>query len=120
MSEPPVWTDADHLRELDLVHKDASERCALLCEMMAGAYDSHAKTLRKEGEYTVRDIWPFGKRVTRVRTVFEHAAMLRENMARTLRLTAACCRAGWDPRSLKITEPAPADVSEWARFQDTV
>lgn len=101
MSDAPVWTDVEHVRELDLVRIDTSERCALLCEMMAGAYDSHAKTLRKEGEYTVHEVWPFGKLVTRVRSSFEQAAMLRENMARTLRLTAACCRAGWDPRSLK-------------------
>lgn len=102
MTDIPIWTDAEHLRELEIVRKDASERCALLCEMMAGVYASHAATYRKEGEYTVREFWPFGKLSTRISSENARAAAVRDGVARTFITIAACCRAGWDPRSLKL------------------
>jgi hypothetical protein len=110
MDDVPVWSEKEHQRELDLVRKDTGERCALLCEMMAGVYISHAATYRKEGEYRARAVWPFGKLITLIKPEFERAANVREGVARTFRTIGACCRAGWDPRALKTADDTRLEI----------
>lgn len=97
----PTWTDEEHQRELDLVRKDSSERCALLCEAVAERRESMARELRTEGSFITREYWPFGKIITVVRPAFERTAQGQEAVAMSLRTLAMACRAGWDPRSLK-------------------
>lgn len=106
MTEPPVWTEEEHQREIALVRKDCSERCALLNEQLARIFEVRAAKLRAEGSYTTRALWPFGKIVTVVMPRFERAAQTREDTARSLRIIAGGCRAGWDPRALERESPS--------------
>jgi hypothetical protein len=83
---------------------DERERCALLCEQLAGFHEQRAIKTRKDGEYFVRALWPFGKLIRCVKPGWEMLAQCQDGAGRSLRLIADCIRKGYDPRKL---EPDP-------------
>lgn len=97
---------------------DETERCALLCDTLAAIHCDAAKRIRKSGEYTVRALWPFGKKVTFVRPGYEREAQKRDDVVYALEAMAKCMRAGYDPRK-HIENPneqikfEPSDKPKW-------
>lgn len=88
---------------------DERERCAVLAEALATHYEASAERLRREGSYTVRALWPFGKLVTCIRPQWEAGAIQREAAAHGLRnAIARGCREGWDARKVKPHEQGMA------------
>lgn len=93
--------------DLMLARRDEIERCSMLNDMLAGIHEASAARIRKAGEFTTRSIWPPFKKVTFVMPRAEKDAQIIEAAARSLRASAACMRAGYDPRTVDICPLEP-------------
>lgn len=89
--------------DIDDAVKDERERCAWLCEELAGRWERSAAKLRVDGSYTTRALWPPFKEVKCIKPNWEKAADDVDAAVHGLRTVARGIREGWDseerPRS---------------------
>lgn len=86
------------------------ERCARLNEMLADMYCKSADRTRKEGEFTVRALWPLFKKIKVVGYRWERTARDIEAAAHSLRTVALCIRRGYDPDNVEHEDKRRADA----------
>lgn len=75
------------------------ERCASIAEDLAKHWEASAAKIRADGSYTVRALWPFGKKITCVRPGWERAARDVEAGVHGLRTVARLIKTGATRRS---------------------
>jgi hypothetical protein len=91
--------------DIDAAVTAERERCAWLCEELAGRWERSAAKLREDGSYTTRAVWPPGKKVTCVKPKWHQAALDTEAAAHGLRTVARGIREGWDDPNRPGADP---------------